>query len=131
MQSQQKINKSIHIRVNPIPVEVLKNTKVPYIKTDIYLSICLSGICGTIVSMRERHTGEVISTLYTLLKTEVAGKSPMTVAATKIGTSYQTLRRKLLSGKLSLNEFEMLCDLLERDPAAVYSHPDEAKRKQK
>lgn len=74
--------------------------------------------------MRERHTGEVISTLYTLLKTEVAGKSPMTVAATKIGTSYQTLRRKLVSGKLSLNEFEMLCDLLERDPAAVYSHPE-------
>lgn len=74
--------------------------------------------------MRERHTGEVISVLYVLLKTEVVGKSPMTVAATKIGTSYQTLRRKLMSGKLSLNEFELLCDLLGRDPASVYAHPE-------
>ncbi|MFT9059739.1 hypothetical protein [Bifidobacterium aquikefiri] len=81
--------------------------------------------------MRENHTVQVTSALYEMLKTEVPGKSPMTVASMQIGTSYQTLRRKLISGKLSLNDFESLCELLNLDPGFVYAHPDQARSQKK
>lgn len=55
----------------------------------------------------------------------------MTVASAHIGTSYETLRRRLKTGTLSLNDFELLSDLLGLDPGFMYAHPDEAKRKQK
>jgi hypothetical protein len=80
--------------------------------------------------MKQEHTKRVTSALYEMLKTEVSGKSPMTVASAHIGTSYETLRRRLNSGNLSLKDFERLADLLGVDPGYMYAHPDEAKRKQ-
>ncbi|OZG64863.1 hypothetical protein BAQU_2005 [Bifidobacterium aquikefiri] len=79
----------------------------------------------------QEHTKKVTSALYEMLKNEVPGTSPMTVASAHIGTSYETLRRRLKTGTLSLNDFELLSDLLGLDPGFMYAHPDEAKRKQK
>lgn len=48
--------------------------------------------------MMQEHTKKVTSALYEMLKNEVPGTSPMTVASAHIGTSYETLRRRLKTG---------------------------------
>lgn len=81
--------------------------------------------------MSEEHTIEVTSALQKMLKAGVPGTSPMTVASAHIGTSYETLRRRLKTGTLSLRDFESLCELLNLDPRFVYAHPDKARSEKK